>query len=147
MPHLTTTQLTTLKQELNTDPTARGYAPLLSAVNYQAVADKVNQRILAAGTVAREPMETADLIESIDSGNFNQLTTANATKLGILLSTATVRIASTQVQGLFSALFGAGSVTMTNFAALKTRPASRTEVLFGVGEYADAGDIELTRTI
>src|SRR5687767_5344457 len=131
--HLNPDQLQQLKTEITTDPKSLGYAPLMAVRNFQGTADKLNAFLVATDTVAREPMETQDVIENIVAADFNSMTTANATKLQVLLSTAQVRIASNAVQSLFSTLFGVNSATMTAFTALKTRRASRAEILFGAG--------------
>ena len=144
MAHLTLLQHQQLKTEINTDPTSQAYA--LALGNYDALVIKLNNRVLSAGTVAREPMETQDLIDSINSTEYNSMTTANATKLQVLFSTARVRIASNAIQSLLGTVFPSGGTTLTAFTALKVRPASRVEVLFGVGTYVDSGDVEIALT-
>ena len=147
MAHLTQPQLVQLKTEITTDPTARGYAAPYTAGNDGAVAVLLNTRSAAAGTVAREPMLTQDFIEHFDQTEWNTMSTADATKLALLLSSQFVKVGNATVRGLLKALWPANGPTRAAIDALATRPASRAEVLFGAGTTVQGDDVSATRFV
>jgi hypothetical protein len=143
-----------LKTELQTDPTALGYAATGS--NDLAKADLLN--LPRAGiTIRRADVTPKELIEAISIADYVaspsnpsaiQLSTERRylAWLSGLSSLETVRLfnddgSNGPVALNLIAMFTAGSGTLTRLTALAQRQGSRAEQLFGVGVRVSASDI------
>lgn len=142
---LTAAQLTTLKTELQTDPSALGYAPLLAVsdwINLAAVLNfrrdgvtlcPVNGIVGSALSAFRNDVGVHDIINCIASSDFGAMTQLQIAKLSLLFTgtttiDATVANTRTIVINIFS---GASAGTLNALSAVSSRAGSRAEVLSG----------------
>lgn len=119
-----------LKTELTTDPLARGYSGMTT-----------DQKITSLNAVDRtlpvDIVSGAQIYEAIDQGEFDALVDADKekvdriTNLGDRIVVADAGRARNTLLAVFTV--GAGPLTRTALAALKTRAVSRAEEL-GIGE-------------
>lgn len=151
-----------LKQELETDPRAYGYAAYLQAGDMQGPADLLN--LVRTGsnggpaiTIRKGALNVKELYESIIvpdmpalSGNPNssQLSTERQYLAWLtgLAALETVRLLNDDgtngpVATNLLAMFPAGTGTRTRLIALAQRPGSRAEELFGESVQVSFNDI------
>ena len=129
-----------LKAELNTDPNAYGYAPLIVIGSDQGLADMLNLP-RAAIVMPRPDVNPLEILEAIKVTDF--VPTAQQSILyGSWLESVTqyqsVRIlkengTDTRVMTNLMTLLVNGSQSEVRLRALASRPGSRAEQLFGVG--------------
>jgi len=111
-----------LKIELTTDPLSRGYAGMTD----QQAADSLK---MVNRAVDVDSISTSEIFEAIALAEFNALTAVQKTLLQIVLSLGTVKIKGTNTRTALLSLFGPGTATRPNLAALQTRLISRVEEL------------------
>ena len=138
---------TQLKTELNTDPMAYGYAPLIAIGNDQGLADMLNlQR--ASIVMPRPDVTPLEILEAI---NLSDLVTSPASTLYSawligMTTYPTVRLlktdgSDTRAMGNFMKILTNGSQSEVRLRALSVRYGSRCEQLFGVGVVVTNYDI------
>ena len=142
-----------LKSELQTDPAALGYAPLLAAgaqnqlaavLNFLrdgTTACPVNNVVGAAISVNRGTIETQELVEAVVQ---SEMPTNAAQRDWLLMVCAGNRVrvdtGSTARAGLL-AIFAAGTTTRANLTTVASRTGSRAEQLFGAGTSVTDSDV------
>lgn len=143
-----------LWQEINGDPLGRGYAALTDA----PCADLLNAKAYAL-TVSEIPVTqfeyiVSDLLAAVDAlpdGNPYKapILAAYQQQAPLLTSVPTVHLTGTALQGIFGLLVSAGVVTAQQVAAYSQVPASRAEVLWGVGAtvgFLDVGRVRVAHS-
>lgn len=148
--------LAALASEIQTDPTAQGYAALVSAGNRLGIANKLNA-INAVNQVKRVDIRASEILEAIDVADV--ITSANAVAVSWFESAtqqATLRLTAddgqdTRILKNIKSLFlangaaGANPQTRARLNAIALRDGSRAELLWGAGikitdqHIADAG--------
>jgi len=118
---------TVLRTELDTDPLARGYA----AMTAQQVADSLNRKDRDRWV----DMRSADIFEAIVLSEFTALSTANKGRVDRILNLGDgIRTGPTsQARSELVSVFGAGSTTIANLAAIANQKRTRGEEI-GFGE-------------
>ena len=135
-----------LKIELQTDPNAYGYAPLIAAGNMQGLADKLNQ-VRAAISIPRPDVAPEEVLEAIRLSDLRSATTAvQAAYMQSLLVRPNIRIlkengTDARVLTNLMDILTNGSASETRLRALATRTGSRAEQLFGPGAWLSWSDI------
>ena len=128
----------TLADELTTDPLTRGY----SGMTDEEAATDLN-------TVYRTlPVETvpgADIFNATDDVEYGALTAEQQNRWLNMCGVTDIDVSSGVAKSLEAELFGAGTTTRSNLAALKTRDVSRGEEL-GLG-FIKTGDVQFARTL
>lgn len=119
-----------LLSELQTDPTAIGYAPLLAAGKYGELVAAIN---LPRGgvTVGRTLIPSWEFVNAIAPSEYLTLTQAQRDYLVLVAAAGQVQLGGGGVRTALTALFGAGTASRTALVALLDRQASRAEFLFG----------------
>jgi hypothetical protein len=121
-----------LKTELQTDPAALGYAPLLAVQDWTGLAAKVNA-LHAGFTIAPGLVASYRIVGAIVKAEFDALAAADKTYLNFIVQPPDVDVSQTsQVRTALGGLFGAGTATRSNLVALASRPGRRAEELFGL---------------
>ena len=145
-----------LQTELQTDPTALGYAASVASGNDEATAAILNQ-IRAGITIRRADIEPREIAAAIAVADYTALggnpTAAQLSTERRFLSWLTAIMAvpslrllnddgsNTPVIDNFQAMFAAGTGTRTRLIALASRQGTRAEQLFGVGTVVSAADV------
>lgn len=135
-----------LKTELQTDPNAYGYAPLIAAGNMQGLADKLNQ-VRANISIPRPDVAPDEVLEAIRVSDLRSATTAvQAAYMQSLLVLPNLRIlkgngTDARVLTNLMDILTNGSASETRLRALATRTGSRAEQLFGPGAFLGWTDI------
>lgn len=137
-----------LKTELNIDPNAYGYAPLIAIGNDQGLADMLNLR-RAAIVMPRPDVSPLEILEAINVADF--IASGNQSILWgswfeSITQYPTVRVlkengSDTRVMTNFMKVLVNGSSSETRIRALASRDGSRAEQLFGVNTSVSAMDI------
>lgn len=125
-----------LATELNTDPLGLGYASLMSAGDHSGLADVLNDKTgLGAGTIDREVVDAATLQGQVVASEYTALSAVQQQLWLALLvaSQGSVKVNDSGITGQVLQVWGAGTTTRGNMAALQTRQGSRAEVLWGDG--------------
>lgn len=121
--------LTALKNELESDPQGLGYTG-----SDVGDADLLNERGASGETVLRQAIPMGEVYAQVEwISEWLALTDVEREGFRQLTSTDTLDASSPRIRAALEAIFGAGSDTWSNLAAIATRPASRAEVLFGNG--------------
>jgi hypothetical protein len=136
---LTAAQIAQLTSELTTDPTALGYAGMSNA----EVVAAINR---VRGTIAIEPrtLVAQRVVEALELAEYDALTAGKRDKLGLLLEHDEVEITAA-TKAIFTDVFGAGTATRADVAALLSRDGSRAEQLFGVDTVVGLDDVRKAR--
>lgn len=111
-----------LKNEITTDPLARGYASMTN----QQVADNLNT---VYRTLPVESVTGQDIFEAVVQADYAALTAAQKELLYAIVGMGTIRVNGANTTAALLAMFPSGSTTRANLAALRTRPVSRAEEL------------------
>ena len=119
-----------LKAELQTDPTALGYAPHIASGNDVALVEMLNAA-RAGIDIRRDLIPSHELFEAIVPADWTAATAQEKQRIQLVLSMGTVDVRGANTRAAFQAAFGAGTTTRANLLALLTRPGSRAEALFG----------------
>ena len=130
---------TVLSTELTTDPLTRGY----SGMTDQEAADDLNTvyRTLPVDTVPG-----SDIFNNTDDVEYGALTAEEQNRWVNMCAVDSIDVASGVAKSLEAELFGPGTDTRTNLAALKTRDVSRGEEL-ELGKAPNASHVEYARTL
>lgn len=135
--------LTALLNELTLDPAALGYtgsdvddAALLNEVG--ASGETVLRQSIPMGEVYAQVEWTTEWLglEAVRREGFRQVT-----------STETLDASSPRIRDALEAIFGSGSATWGNLAAIASRDASRAEILFGHGAKVTPSDCANARRV
>lgn len=125
-------------QELTNDPLTIGY----SGMTDSEVADSLN-------TVNREinvsSVQGSELFEAADPTEVDALTADERQKFYAICSLDAIKVNSTNTRNALLAMFGVGSTTRTNLAALQKTTVSRATEL-GIG-YVKVGHIIMARDL
>lgn len=111
-----------LKQELTDDPLERGYSGMtdaVAAVDLNAVNRQVN-----IATVSRQ-----DVFEAIAIADFTELNAEQKSLLYAIIGMGDVRVNGTNTKAALLSMFGPGTVTRANLAALQKENVSRAAEL------------------
>ena len=138
---LTATQL---RNHLDTDPDARGYAALITAGDHAALTDLMNAPNF--GTVQDFRFTAEQLHAAIDPAELSALSAPQQTALQILFSVIAsegVLDASENSPGRnwILLIFGTTSVTVSALSTTAARPGTYAEVRAGVGTVVTIDDI------
>lgn len=155
---------TALHAELVNDPESLGYAPLVASGNDQGLADLLNKRPEAyspakdwTATRAYIPMAkvltwaAAGPLDALNGGLSSEVSQIRSACRGALLLFSLPSLDSfnpSLVATLLAGLVSAGVLTSDQSAALTTLqqvPASRAEVLFGVGSIVSIHDLSFAQ--
>lgn len=145
-----------LKTELNTDPTALGYAAPRTAGDDVTLAGIVNL-LRATIQIRRADISASEIANAIDVADYTALPgSPTAAQLSSerrflawitgILTVGSVRLLNddgTNAPAItnFQAMFPAGSATRTRLLALASRNGSRAEQLFGAGTVITSADV------
>lgn len=125
-----------LHDELTVDPLGRGY----DGMTDQQAAGSLNatDRQRERGIVPSH-----EIIDATAPSEWVSLTTAEKQRYQTLTGAGQVNVQSANVRAAFMAMFGAGTQTRTNLAALQYETVSRAAEL-GLG-YVSPGDVDQAR--
>jgi predicted flap endonuclease-1-like 5' DNA nuclease len=125
-----------LNTELTTDPLTRGYAGM---TDEEAATDlNTVYRTLPVDTVPG-----SDIFNNTDDAEYGALTAEQQNRWLNMCGVTDIDVSSGVAKSLEAELFGVGTTTRSNLAALKTRDVSRGEELgFGL---VRVGDVEFAR--
>ena len=107
-----------LRDELTSDPLARGYA----GMSDQQAADSLNT---ANRTVDRGVIAAHEAVDAIVAAEWLSLADVKRSAITLIVSAGQVNVANPNVQAIFANAFGAGTATRANLIALKTETVSR----------------------
>jgi len=127
-----------LHDELDTDPLTRGY----SGMDDAAAAADLNT---VYRTQSVDTVPGSDIFNNTDDVEYGALTAEEQNRWVNMCGVETIDVASGVAKSLEAELFGAGTDTRTNLAALKVRDVSRGEEL-GLGRIRTA-DVTAARFI
>ena len=135
-----------LHSEINTDTTQMGYAALVTIGSDAGIASLLNMPSasrVSRQVVSREtfmvdfgPQVLTILSDTTLSANFGPL-------LKLLALVSTVDYSNALVAGALHNMIGVGGLTQTAISSLTTRPASRAEILFGIGIIVSGNDVSM----
>jgi hypothetical protein len=131
---------TALAAELQADPAALGYAPLIASGADQAIADLLNAT-RARITLPRALVPSWQLVNAIVPSEYAALAQAARDYLTMLAAAGAVQLGGGPVRDGLAMIFGAGTATRANLMALLDRQGSRTEQLFGDSVTVSALDV------
>lgn len=143
-----------LKSEIDTDPLNLGFAALVSQGNDQGIVDLLNNK----GYTLTQPLSIITVLKwgaangVLANINDGQTSAATPQLKAICLAAmkimgnfqGTLDVTDPQIQGLVTAMASGGIMTSSQASellSLGNQPASRVEVLFGIGNSVDQGDI------
>lgn len=132
-----------LKAEITIDPTGIGLVSPYNAGQDGAVADALN--LVRAVSVTRLFVSSYEVLQNIVPSEWTALAAGPKQQLQTLLACPTLDASNANVRSWFTTIFGAGTQTRTNLAALQTRNGSRAEVLWGEGARISAADVAAAR--
>lgn len=146
---LTPAQLQTLKTEINTDPTALGYAPFVVSGSDNAIADLLN--LVRAGiTIRRDNIMPNEVLEAIDTRDFNSLTVAEASWFESVTQLRAIRLSlddgsDTVVLGNLKRLLAnpGAQGSRARVIALSNRSGSRAEQVLGRSVVVTSEDVAI----
>lgn len=130
--------LAQLKSEIQTDPTARGYAA--QGGNDEAKATLINA-VQGGIAIDRGVIPAYEIVDATAAAEWAALSAAEKQRYQTLTGAGQVNSASVNTRAAFQAMFGAGTATRTALTALLTRTGSRGEQLWGLGTTITAQDI------
>lgn len=132
-----------LRTELQSDPSALGYAAAVASGNDQSLADALNlPRSGAAFSQFRNAIPAADVVGAVAPADFTALNQLLTTKLQFLFTGGFLDATNSNTRAIFLALFaGATAPTVTALTALASRQGSRAEKLFGAGVAVTTTDV------
>ena len=130
--------LSALRTELLTDPIQMGYSAFIATGNDNGLVDLLNSVAAnashgATSTVSVAQISVALLQNEVVASEYLVLSQAQRDLWNILLNATTgvVYVSNTNIRSQFLAIWSAGTTTRANLAALQTRQAARSEILFG----------------
>lgn len=119
-----------LQSELQNDPAALGYAPLLAAGRYGELVDVLNEQRNGI-TVARDAVPAWEFTNAIEATDYATLTPELRAYFSFVVAAGQVVVSGGAVRAAMRDAFPNGSASKTNLRALWDRRASRAEFLFG----------------
>lgn len=132
----------TLRSELLTDPGALGYSGLVDIGNDQGCADILNLARSTSGySVFRNDISPSEIINSISSGDFLNMTQINVSRLNLFFVQPPIDATLTTVRANIRNIFSGMTTTLTSLSGVASRDGSRAEVLFGTGCVVTNGDV------
>lgn len=132
--------LTALKTEVQTDPTALGYAAYLATGSLSPIVDLLNAP-RAGVTVFRGVIPSYEIVNATEPTEWAALSSAEKQRYQTLTGAGQVDVSNANVRAAFSAMFAAGTATRAALVALASRVGSRAEQLFGAGVAVTADDV------
>lgn len=138
---MTDAELDALKIELDTDPKSLG----LTAMDNPTAAAKLNEIGASSETVSAGIINGQELQKVVINAEYAALSDVKRQGWGTIIAAGDgqIDIDNQQLVDQVVAIWG-GTTTLTNLAALRTRSASRAEVLFDHGvSYQDVGKARL----
>lgn len=121
--------LTALRDELAADPQGLGYTG--SDVDDAA---RLNERGASGETLLRKSIPMGEIYAQVEwTTEWADLTGVFREGFRQITSTETLDASSPRIRAALEAIFGTGSNTWANLAAIATRDATRAEILFGHG--------------
>lgn len=106
----------------------------------QAAADKLNTANIAVDV---ESVSGSDIFEATTQADYTALTANQKPLFHAIMAMDSIRVKGSNTRAALLAMFGAGTQTRTNLAALQTRTTSRAEQL-QLGTVT-AGDVQSAR--
>lgn len=131
---------TQLRTEIQTDPTALGYAAHVTSGSDTAIADILNA-VRTGINIGRDIIPSYEIWEAIVPSEWNALLATQQTMIGYILGMGQVNVKGTNTRAAFANAFGAGTTTRGNLVALQDRKGSRAEQLFGAGTVVTHDDV------
>lgn len=128
---------TTLKTELDTDPLIRNYAAMTDAEAAASLA--VADRQMNVNSVTGQ-----EIFEATVPAEYNALPAASKDLFHAIIGMGTVLVNGTNTKAALLAMFGVGTTTRANLAALQKRAAGRWEEI-GLGREVNHGDVAWVR--
>jgi hypothetical protein len=136
---MTTVQLQQLKAEIQTDPVALGYAAV--AGDTQDLADKLNA-IRPGSTIQRSTIASAEFVNCLVLADYVALSDPQRAYVALIALLPNIpTTAGNQVRTNLLAIFGVGTATRGNVAAIVQRTGTRAEELFGAGVSVAHADV------
>lgn len=134
-----------LRDEIDNDPVALGYAPLVAAGDYLGIVAKLNSTRAGVGVVWRTNMTGAEVLGSLVWSEISSLSTNNWLALQSLLIPSTpIDASNARIRAIFGGLFPAGTFPQTNANLVamgqKGNP-TRAEELWGFGTIVSEQDV------
>ena len=133
-----------LKAEIQSDPNALGYAPLVAAKNWGGISEILNDP--AKGAVTTVTYQSAVTLQgAVVPAEYIALTQQQRDlwQAIITASGSSVDVNATGIKAQIGAIYTSGTAPLTRAAmiALQTRQASRGEILFGIDTVVDFYDV------
>lgn len=133
-----------LKIEIQSDPNALGYAPLVTAKNWQGIADVLNNP--ANGAVTSVTFQSAATLQgAVVASEYIGLSQQQRElwQAIITASGSSVDVNAGGIKSQIGAIYtsSTAATTRANMIALQTKQASRGEVLFGIGTLVGFYDV------
>lgn len=98
-----------------------------------------------SGTVAGDPMNSADFFDLIDGEEYNAMTGPQLTSLQTIMSPGSVKLGSAPTQAKLDNLLADYATSLAAVRAKYTTPAGAWEVYFGKGNLADGPTLDHAR--
>lgn len=134
-----------LKTELQSDPSAQGYALPMAVgddVGTAAILNTVRSGPTpAAITIFRSRCETWEVFACLVKPEWDALSAGDKQLFSALMGLPFINTADSRVRALFGALFGPATTTRANLLAMAQSDGTRAEQLFGEGTSVSASDI------
>lgn len=133
-----------LKAEIQSDPEALGYAPLVAAKNWGGISAILNDP--TKGSVTTVTFQSAATLQgAVVATEYIALTQQQRDlwQAIITASGSSVDVNATGIKAQIGAVYTNATAPLTRAAmiALQTKQASRAEVLFGIGAVVDFYDV------
>ncbi len=133
--------LSILKTELTTDPETLGYA----SFSDRGAANKLNEAGASSETIEVEEVSAVDIQGAVVGSEFSALSATAQRAWLAIVGLESVPVKNTNLREQILDIWGAGTTTRTNLAALQTKSATRAEVLFGEGVSVSQSDVQKAR--
>lgn len=127
-----------LEDEILNDPLVLGYA---GKSDYE-ISQMMNDPGLSGETLFRSYTPAEEIVAAIIRADYDALDDPGRSYLGqVVLKSAKVKTGDATLRGQLADLFGVGTTTRTNLTAVASRPASRSEILFGENSSVNDQDV------
>jgi len=136
------TSLTALKNEINNDPRALGYAGKTSA-QQAAILNAQSGDTLSINAL----LDAYQVINATDPTEWAALSAQEKQRFQTITGAGQVDVSNANVRGQFQAMFGAGTATRAALLALTNRQVTRAEKLFGVGMIIAYYDVDRAKAV
>jgi hypothetical protein len=135
---------TTLRNEIENDPTNLGYAADRLSGADSLIADKLNA-VSSANRINTGSLTTDQLKACVTLSDYTGLQASNRQWLDFISVAQFIDLNNTVIAGGLNTLFTAGSTSRNNIIAAQKRDGSRAETLFGAGTYISIDDVAKAR--